>query len=174
MLKVSGSKPDGQARVEVDPYVPLTVELDSSGAETPLYWRGRTEEGSLVEVGLSPTDGSLCSMTLTSISRERVVRSGLGYQIHAGEFGVPRVDISLWSGNRLEFAENFFDEMVPLHLLLGESTATVCFSRYPDPVSWQQLDNILFGVTEKGFLCCIEVRGLSEVQIATIVEAVDR
>src|SRR5690606_5032506 len=152
---------------------PLTVELDSSGAETPLYWRGRTEEGSLVEVGLSPIDGSLCSITLTSISRQRVVRSGLGYEVQAGEVGVPKVDMSLWPPQRREFAENFVDEEVPLQLLLGESTATVCFSRCSEPVSWQQLDNILFGVTEEGFLCCVEVRGLSEEQIATIVEAAE-
>jgi hypothetical protein len=30
MLKVSGFKPDGQAQVDVDPYVPLTVQLDCS------------------------------------------------------------------------------------------------------------------------------------------------
>lgn len=173
MLKVSGSKPDGQAHVEVDPYVPLTVELDCSGPETPLYWRGRTEEGSLVEVGLSPIDGSLCSITLTSISRERVVRSGLGYRVQAGEVGIPQIDMSLWPGQRREFADNFVDEVVPLQLLLGESTATVCFSRSSEPVSWQQLDNLLFGVTEEGFLCCIEVRGLSEEQMATIAEAAD-
>lgn len=171
MLKLTGFKSDGQAHVEVDPYVPLTVELHSKGAETPLYWRGRTEEGSLVEVGLSPIDGSLCSITLTSISRERVERSGLGHAVQTSEVGVPQVDMSIWPVQRREFAENFVDEEVALQLLLGESTATVCFSRRSEPISWHQLDDVLFGVTEEGFLCCIEVKGLSEEQIATIAEA---
>ena len=56
----------------VDPYVPLKIELDSSSSETPLYWRAHTEDGSLVEVGLSPIDGSLCTVTLTTISPSRV------------------------------------------------------------------------------------------------------
>ena len=173
MLKISGSKPDGQTHVLVDPYVPLKIELDSSSPETPLYWRALTEDGSLVEVGLSPIDGSLCKVTLTTISRSRVVRSKLRDEDRTSEIGVPQVDMSLWPVQRREFAENFVDEVVPLELMLDDSTATLWFSRCSEQVSWQRLENVFFGVTKDGLLCCIEVRGLNEVQIATITEAIE-
>ena len=129
MLKISGSKPDGQTHVLVDPYVPLKIELDSSSSETPLYWRAHTEDGSLVEVGLSPIDGSLCTVTLTTISPSRVVRSKLRDEDRTSEIGVPQVDMSLWPVQRREFADNFVDEVVPLELKLNDSTATLWFSR---------------------------------------------
>lgn len=173
MLKVIGCVPSGRATVEIDTYVPLTVELGGSGPATPLFWRGRTEEGSLVEVGLSPIDGSLCSITLASISRERLVRGGLGYRVQAGEVGIPKIDLSLWPLQRREFVDNFVDELVPLQVLLGKSAVAVCFSPSSEPVAWQELDDIRFGVTEEGLFCYVEVRGLSEEQIATIAEAAD-
>lgn len=173
MLKVIGSKPDARAVVEVDPYVPLTIELGDGESGTPLYWRGRAGDGSLVEVGVSPNDGSLHSITVTSISRERVVRSTQAPGGQVGEVGVPRVDMSLWPAVRREFAENFVEQVVPLQLILGESTATLSFSRSSAPVSWHGVGSILFGVAEDGFLCCIEVRDLSEEQLVTIAGAAD-
>ena len=82
--------------------------------------------------------------------------------------------MSLWPVQRREFAENFVDEVVPLQLMLDDSTATLWFSRCSEQVSWQRLENVFFGVTKDGLLCCIEVRGLNEAQIATIIEAIER
>jgi hypothetical protein len=171
MLQVSGAKHDAKADVEVDPYVPLTIVFDGGGDDTPLYWRGRTDEGSLVEVGVSSKDGAIRSVTLTSISRRRVTLSGLGHEVQAGAAGVPQVDLSPWPAERRHFADNFVDENVSMNLFIGESTATLYFLRCPEALSWQQLDNISFGVTDDGFLCCIEVAGLSDEQVATIAAA---
>jgi hypothetical protein len=173
MLKIVGSKPGTKALVVIDPYVPLTIELGDGEAITPLYWRARAGDGSLVEVSVSPSDGSLHSITLTSISRERVVRSAQPLAGQLSEVGVPQVDTSQWPVERREFAENFVDQVVPLKLILGGSTATLCFSRTSAPISWQRTDSVFFGIAQDGFLCCIEVKCLSAEQLEAIARATD-
>ena len=168
MLKIVGSRHVDGVLVRVDPFVPLTIELQDDGCSTPLYWRGRTDDGSLVEVAVSPEDGTLRSITVTSIPKERVVRSIRPLGTQTSEAGIPQADLSLWPAERREFAENFVDEMVPLQLLLGGSNAILWFCRSPEPASWHQAGDVLFGVTDDGFLSCIEVRALSDEQLDTI------
>lgn len=170
MLRVVGCERDVSPVVEVDRYIPLSIDLGCPDAGTPLYWRGRDGDGSLVEVGISP-GGVVCSIVLTSISRARIFRSSEAMEHQFIDEGIPRVDTSPWPEERRNYSDNFVEQRVPLRLVLGQSTATLWLSEGAVPSSWQGHENVIFGISEDGMLCCIQLNGLTDEQLEVMAQA---
>jgi hypothetical protein len=123
MLRVVDIAEPAVETVTVGEYVPLTVEWKDLTPPTPAYWRPSADDRSLVEVGVHPETGRVCSIT--------VVLPGAGVRLIDGvvprlerprEHGHPVCDLAPWGTQWL------LDEVVPFTITVDAHSVAVWFT----------------------------------------------
>jgi len=170
MLKVNKILSCTNVSIEVDKYVPFTVEFESYDSSPPLYWRGGDGRISLIEIGLSRKTGAIRGITLTSLGSENISRSDNELlEIYLPEIkGLPAFDITDWPrGNN--FTNNFLDE-IPSNfwLLIADDHASLVFDNSVNLECFILNGDIRFGISANGKLSSIDLFGLTQQQLSVI------
>lgn len=169
MLRVIDRTTYTHVAVTVDEYVPLELNFWQSERMDKLYWRAKASDTSLLEVAIAPDSGALLSVTLTAISPSRVRRVRSAPAASSRE-GIPIVDLEKWPVREQSFADRFIDEEVELKFAISETHAVVRIGAERTGGEFWSAGNVRFGLDDSGFLCAIEVGGLSPRQLALLVE----
>jgi hypothetical protein len=152
--------PPSEARVTVDPYVPLDLRFGGEASVEKRYWRALWRDQGLVEVGVHPETGELVTVTLTSIPRSRVRRATATLPPSRGE-GMPRADLGLWTQPLWDWSGRFIDEQVELELLLSDSRAVLVLGGGLDVEEVWSVGRVRLGLGAGRVLRVVEVEGLS-------------
>ncbi len=94
-------------RFEGDAYVPLSVDFGGFFPGGPNYLRA-INDTNLLEIGVSPDDGALCSVTLVHAEREIPGLHADG-ELFDGSAGIPVFDLSLWGSEKFVDSRQQFD-----------------------------------------------------------------
>ena len=161
MLKVIEILPVVEEAIEIDDYVPLTVEF-SVGDSLPAYWRGKDGTTGLVEIGVSKRSGLLQSVTLTSLSQAEIVEPPLWLTAAKLLPGFPRCDVSIWAASDSDFSNRFVDEDAGLRLCFFDNSACLLLGADIECVRFLRSGRIGFGLDSEDRLAAVMVYGLSK------------
>jgi hypothetical protein len=154
---------DSQIAVEIDSYVPVTLEIADQGAEPALYWRAKPDSRTLVEIGMSSSSGRFRSLTVTSLDRSSVVETATQPtepELSESE-GVPCFDISRW-GNSVDFSARFLDERVSVRLLISPNSCVLEFGGPTNYVKGVRMRNLRCLFDDHNALARVDVTGLAK------------
>lgn len=161
MLKVMEILPVVEEAIEIDDYVPFTIEF-SAGDSLPAYWRGKDGTTGLVEIGVSKRSGLIQSVTLTSLSQTKIVEAP-GWLTAAKLLpGFPKCDVSIWAPADSDFANRFVDEGAGLRLCFIDNSACLLLDADIECVRFVRSGRIGFGLDSEDRLAAVMVFGLSK------------
>lgn len=160
--------------LEFDPYIPLTVLVDSEKRLDLSYWRGGNGGNSLVEIGLDKKTGMLSSVTLTMIERTRVrhTRAQLSRgAIH--ESGLPVFNTEAWQQARPNVYSDIFcdDFNQQFNVDIGTTYICVSFEKIERPQMILECGRFRVGISRDKLLSSLTVDALTEEEIRTFVSA---
>lgn len=168
MLNIVSTKPCSRSKLELDPYVPLEIELEGAvEGEARLYWRAREGAESLVEVGVRPADGRVQSVTVTSLAPGRVSQTQPDLDETEQVDTAPCVDLAMWPSPSGEFRDRFVDESCPVACTLGSESVVVWFTAERGVERWLSVGDARFGMSGQS-LVCVQARGLTPEQLAEV------
>ncbi len=149
MLKVVGATSVDTCAVEMDGFVPLSFRC-LGAPNVPIYWRTGNFDTSLLEIGLHPITGAICSVTVTSIdpSGFLAARSGLD-DVRRTLPGMPFCDIAAWPSDR------FKDEAGDFTIEVGENSVTIWLAPLRSVDAMYEAGSARFGVDVTEHLCCL-------------------
>jgi hypothetical protein len=167
LLKVAATEEATRPRIAVGEYVPLAVEWDC-GPHLPLYWRPGDHVRSLVEVGLHPGTGAICSI--------RVVLPGEDVEIL--DEGVPAVDLAATSGRPLFETDRwrglrFLDVHLLFTLILRRDSVTLRFAPPGLHSSDLASGDVRFHLSGEGTVVGLSVVGLTGAQMQQVRATVE-
>lgn len=173
MLTVIEEESKEHETIEMDEYVPFSVEFGVSEMSPSLYWRGGDGKLSLVEFGMKKT-GAICGITLTSINSENVIQTDQPLTGNLPETnGLPVFDTTNWPTNSNNFADNFQDEFtLKVKLIIGSDYLSLIFEKSGEPIRYIRNEQVRFGVTSHGLLSNVDIVELTHDQISTVKSAV--
>lgn len=154
--------------IDIDEYVPFTVEVNTPETSSPpLYWRGGDGKSSLIEIGLTRESGSVCSVTLTTINPNKVKETKLPIDAGLPEVsGMPVFDTSTWDSGSDNYSDNFQDEFgSEIGLILGENYLTLQFESVDKSVRYVKNNQLRFGIASNGMLSTLDIVGLTTDEI---------
>ncbi len=174
MMKIIDTEHCKSVSIEMDEYIPFSIEFEGGYQSPLLYWRGGDGKFSLVEVALSKKTGVIRSVTLTAIASDKVIK--VNKSVMEGKKpeveGIPIFDLSGWlEPDTGEFSDSFLDEMPSdICLLVGSDFISLTFGSevMTTPTRLITSGNVLFGVNLDGELSNIEIRNLSKEQMLLI------
>ncbi|WP_086933097.1 hypothetical protein [Agarilytica rhodophyticola] len=168
MLILKKENPCEDISIDIDGYIPFTVEVKSQGSSAPpLYFRGGDGKQSLIEIGLNRGSGSVCNATLTAISPERVSETELPANNDLPEIiGLAAFDVSTWDSCSDNYADNFDDSFdSEITLMVGANYLSLHFEGIEEPVRYIKNNQLRFGITSDGKLSTLELLELTEDQV---------
>ena len=137
MLNIIETTNCTEATIEIDEYIPFSIEFASKNPSSLAYWRAGDGNSSLMEVGLDENSGAIKSVTLTSINPKNVNRvDDLLSRADSDACGIPICDMEKWFalGDSREFSENFVDEFeLDISLNIGRSHISVLLCKDCNP-----------------------------------------
>lgn len=180
MLKFSGiTQKNNIIGIDIDVYVPLTIEWRSYNSSYVIYWRSGDLKKSLIEVGLHGLTGNIASLTLTQVSRVDLV----GKQKTYSDFenveivnGSPVFNIDDWSTagsvDNLSKEIEMIDEKIDFLVILSETYISILFDERKEPKKIIKSGNVLFEITDNDYLSKIHVLNLSPDEYRVLLEAI--
>lgn len=180
MLKLSGiTQKNNIIGIDIDVYVPLTIEWQSYNSSYLIYWRSGDLKKSLVEIGLHGLTGNIASLTLTQVSRVDLV----GKQKTYSDFenveivnGSPVFNIDDWSTagsvDNLSKEIEMIDEKIDFLVILSENYISILFDERKEPKKIIKSGNVLFEITDNDYLSKIHVLNLSPDEYRVLLEAI--
>ena len=180
MLKLSGiTQKNNIIGIDIDVYVPLTIEWRSYNSSYVIYWRSGDLKKSLIEVGLHGLTGNIASLTLTQVSRVDLV----GKQKTYSDFenveivnGSPVFNIDDWSTagsvDNLSKEIEMIDEKIDFLVILSETYISILFDERKEPKKIIESGNVLFEITDNDYLSKIYVLNLSPDKYRVLLEAI--
>lgn len=180
MLKLSGiTQKNNIIGIDIDVYVPLTIEWQSYNSSYLIYWRSGDLKKSLVEIGLHGLTGNIASLTLTQASRVDLV----GKQKTYSDFenveivnGSPVFNIDDWSTagsvDNLSKEIEMIDEKIDFLVILSENYISILFDERKEPKKIIKSGNVLFEITDNDYLSKIHVLNLSPDEYRVLLEAI--
>jgi len=180
MLKFSGiTQKNNIIGIDIDVYVPLTIEWRSYNSSYVIYWRSGDLKKSLIEVGLHGLTGNIASLTLTQVSRVDLV----GKQKTYSDFenveivnGSPVFNIDDWSTagsvDNLSKEIEMIDEKIDFLVILSENYISILFDERKEPKKIIKSGNVLFEITDNDYLSKIHVLNLSPDEYRVLLEAI--
>lgn len=180
MLKFSGiTQKNNIIGIDIDVYVPLTIEWRSYNSSYVIYWRSGDLKKSLVEIGLHGLTGNIASLTLTQVSRVDLV----GKQKTYSDFenveivnGSPVFNIDDWSTagsvDNLSKEIEMIDEKIDFLVILSETYISILFDERKEPKKIIKSGNVLFEITDNDYLSKIHVLNLSPDEYRVLLEAI--
>jgi hypothetical protein len=97
-MNLSSLLPESGVQIECDGYVPLIARSVGCTAFPLQYWRTGDFKKSLIEVGVDPSNGAICKITVTSLA-------GIGSHafqmadLSATQAGLPCISLEDWAGS---------------------------------------------------------------------------
>ncbi|SEJ73854.1 hypothetical protein SAMN04488127_2629 [Bhargavaea ginsengi] len=169
MLKVRDYCPPKFTKVEVDLYIPLTIEFGTwNVSEEPIiYWRTGDFKKSLIEIGVGKDLGDIRSITLTVC--ENVYKEDYEHSYLSDPERV--VGLPIIHSNH-ENDEIYRDERGTLEVFLGGSTLYIKLSEN-EVVSYIQNEPIEFGIDHEDRVCGILIKEINESEKSILIEALD-
>lgn len=149
--------------LKTDEYVPLDV-LVGDDELTAIYFR-YVSDYSLLELGVSPSDGTLSSIKLVQVPTVSVGDSPIPPSLV--EEGLPVFDVSLWRGNR------FLDIDRSVEIFLNPTSVFLLVDPTRKVNKSSQGQGISFGMSD-GYLCWIRLDNLSDEQIQAIRKTIEQ
>ena len=146
-----------------DEYVPLDVQVGDS--ELPAIYFRYVSDYSLLELGVSPSDGTLISIRLVQVPN-----------VSAGEFsippslvedGLPVFNVSLWDGKR------FLDIDRLVEIFLNPTSVFLLVDPTRKVNKSSQSQGISFGMSD-GYPCWLRLDNLSAQQIQVIRKTIEQ
>ena len=158
-MKLSSLLPASGVEIECDGYVPLIARSVGCTAFPLQYWRTGDFKKSLIEVGVDPSNGAICKITVTSLA---------GVGSHALQLadpsttqaGLPCISLEDWAGSSRKDVEQpvhaaLLDNRLVLQLgpQKGQRTTAICNGR------------VVFQVDESSTISGIEILELSKQEL---------
>lgn len=149
--------------LKTDEYVPFDVQVGDDEL-TAIYFR-YVSDYSLLELGVSPNDGTLTSIKLVQVPA-----------VSVGEFptppshvedGLPVFDVSLWGGKR------FLDIDQSVEIFLNPTSVFLLVDGTRKVNKTSQSQGISFGMSD-GYPCWLRLDNLSDEQIAAIRNTIEQ
>lgn len=162
MLQITGFLPSLPEVVDTDPYVPINIAWGnpSNSVDTLIYWRSGDLSRSLIEIGLDAR-GVIRSLTLVMVPQ---VSTNSSTPIEITEqLGLPICNIEKWE------SKTHYDDPHPFSAAVGRNHLSIEFENSSRAKSLIISGQTRFGIDSQGRLCYIDVIGLSENQISSIV-----
>lgn len=158
--------------IEIDEYVPLTIEFGSQSI-SPLYWRGGDGSLSLIEIGLCEDSGAINSATLTSIAPACVLKTTEPLNSTLPEIeGIVVFDISDWSRYTNAYSDKFKDDFgSSFDLIIGDSYAVIVLAKDNKPARYVKNGQIRIGISPTGDFSTLEIMELTPNQIELLQQA---
>jgi hypothetical protein len=131
-----------------------------------IYWRTGDLQRSFIEIGYNQPDGRLVDVTLllaTEVVPWSEDYTGIANLCASQQSGLPVCNASAWPPD-----ERYVDDPGPLRLVLGQNRLSIQFAEPSQATSCISTRYVDFGVKADGALCVIEVRDLSDAQMASV------
>ncbi len=172
MLKLKKIEACKSPIIEIDEYVPLTIEFGPKSI-SPLYWRGGDGSLSLIEIGLCKNSGAISSATLTSIAPAYVMETMEPIESTLPETeGIVVFDISEWNRDTNAYSDNFRDDFgSSFHLLIGDSHVVIVLAKDNKPAQYIKNGQVRIGVSPSGVFSTLEVTQLTANQVELLRRA---
>ncbi|WP_213421198.1 hypothetical protein [Bhargavaea massiliensis] len=169
MLKVRDYCPPKFTKVEVDLYIPITIELGTWNVseEPTTYWRTGDFKKSLIEIGVGKDSGDIRSITLAVC--ENVYKEDYEHLCLSDPESI--VGLPVIHSNQ-ENDEIYHDEKGTLEVFLGGSTLYIKLSEN-EVVSYIKSEPIEFGIDNEHRICGILIKEIHEREKSILIEALD-
>jgi hypothetical protein len=149
--------------LKTDEYVPLDVKIGDSEL-TAIYLR-YVSDYSVLELGVSPSDGMLSSIKLVQVPTVSASEFPLASSLV--EDGLPEFDVSLWDGKR------FLDIDRSVEIFLNPTSVFLLVDPTRKVNKSSQSQGISFGMSN-GYLCWLRLDNLSDEQIQAIRNTIEQ
>jgi hypothetical protein len=167
-LRISEVLPCKEVSIEIDEYVPITVEFASDDLGVSLYWRGGDAKTSLVEIGLSERSREVRRVVLVNVLPENIHLSDDSLSIAKEVLGTPVFDVSRWNTGG-DFGDKFLDDFGnELDLFVGKNAVLLILNRNVVPFKTIRNFNIGFNVSSDGWLHSIELNNIEKNKISIL------
>lgn len=164
MLQIIGFTAFLPEVIETDLYVPINVVWGdpSNSGDNLIYWRSGDISRSLIEIGLD-TRGAIRTLTLVMVPQ---IVSNCVSTIEPVEqqIGLPICNIDKWE------SKTYYDDPHSFYVTVSESHLSVTFENSNRIKSVLVSGQTRFSMDSDGFLCRIDVTGLSKNQMSIITE----
>ena len=149
--------------LKTDEYVPLEVKV-RDGELTVIYFR-YVSDYSLLEFGVSPSDGTLTSIKLVQVPAVSVGESPIPPSLV--EDGLPVFDVSLWGGKK------FLDIERSVEILLDSNSVFLLVDGTRKVNKSSQSQGISFGISD-GYPCWLRLDNIRTEQVEIIRKTIEQ
>ena len=165
MLQLKGIFNTAKEIMESDFYIPIKVKFESmeSGIEHNLYWR----TGNFLEIGISPTNGTIISITLLAASKVFVSKKQKAFDEYTEKFGLPSFKTDKWKNGNYYVDE---DRDKDFEVYIYENNVNIVLD--PHKIKTKIINNrVDFGFDGSNLLCSIEVKDLNYDEMSLLKES---
>lgn len=161
MLRFLKLADERQCKIEIDYYVPFTIEVGNQeqGNENTLYWRTGNQDNSLLEIGMGEKTGILRRIVLVAVTR--VQRGNIKYDSTHFLTGTPIFDIS-------EFNANLNDEKSEFEVVFDETQILVKLDSTNDAKTLINMGRVEIGIGSANEVKFIRIFGLKKEEYAEL------
>lgn len=153
LREVTNSK---KCEVDIDYYVPFTINLGNEKSYTPkTYWRIGNFKDSLMEISIDEKSGMLRDITLTSVNKAHLVNETLE-NIDIVENGTP---IFLLDG---DIKNGLCDQVMDFYVYLSRDFIMVKFCEESHLYKFIELGRVRFGFDKDNKLISVIIKDLSD------------
>lgn len=167
MLQVENTISEMDSVIEVDEYIPLSIEIGDRPAQL-LYWRSGNGKNSMLELGVNPSSGAVQSITLVSLNQYSI-KEGVVFSMGAidSSNGSVIVDTGLWDLESGDYADKFVDAFTPeFSVDKGINFVQLHFSAEEQTARQIRNNDIVFGLSANNMLLSVAVVALTSQQLA--------
>ncbi|MGG0824525.1 hypothetical protein ABE099_16815 [Paenibacillus turicensis] len=166
MLKLNRTELPKNYNIEIDYYVPFTIEIEHKDIfSSKVYWRTGNLKTSILEIGLDEKTGLLRDITLVSVDKAFSIDVEHTQTIHSTDTGVPVFDIQGDIRNKLcDISQDIF-------VFLSTNDITVRFGDNIDFSRVNSLGRIYFMFDENNILISISITNLSDYEYSELKES---
>lgn len=180
MLRVVGSVSADDCWIVMDEYVPLRLRC-SHKPDVPIYWRTGNFDTSLLEVGLHPDTGAICTVTVTGTdlfdpSGFRVMPNATSASAMSRIRGMPICNIAGWPSDPFieRFRDRFKDEPGPFTVTVGRNNIVVWLGPETPLSVMYESKAMTVGVNASDEICYLLFEGISSHDIDQLCQLVQR
>ena len=146
----------GTCEVNIDYYVPFTINIDSKKMNARrICWRTGNLKKSLIEISIDEESGIVQEITLVSVDKVFSIDTKLE-SLNKCERGVPAFKVSGSIKNALS------DYIKDFNVYLSEEFIMVKLDESTDIYRYIKLERVLFGINKEDRLVSIIIRNLSD------------